>query len=274
MNRADILKLKAGGKLEASGRAGVPPEIFDVKAMLIEAERIAYYNLTRHAYEGIGEIVDLGCLVGGSTICFGRALLDRDFERTCRIHSYDLFLPSGYIRDYLAPDPLSVSTIDVFWTNVAAIKEYLAVYEGDVCKLGWCGRPIEVLFVDCAKSWLTTDAIKSQFFRSLIPGRSLLIQQDFLFDLTPWLFMQMELLSPFFELVHYHQCNSAYFFLKKPIPESYLQIDIRELWASDKADLLRAAASRYAGTAIEPWLDRSRRFFETTPDPTLTPEAP
>ncbi len=49
---------------------------------------------------------------------------------------------------------------------------------GDVRAMKWDGRPVEVLFVDLAKTLALNDWVVRNWFPCLIPGESILIQQD------------------------------------------------------------------------------------------------
>src|SRR5204863_8938324 len=51
----------------------------------------------------------------------------------------------------------------------------------------WHGGPIEILFVDAAKSWTLLNAILRVFGPHLEPGRSRVILQDFRHFYTYWL---------------------------------------------------------------------------------------
>ena len=49
-----------------------------------------------------------------------------------------------------------------------------------------------MLFVDIAKTWALNDVVIEQFFPRLIPGRSVVVQQDYAFAFRPWVAITME----------------------------------------------------------------------------------
>jgi hypothetical protein len=63
--------------------------------------------------------------------------------------------------------------------NTVQVADLVRVHEGDLLANGWSGDPIELLFVDFSKTWALNDFIVKEFFPSLIAGRSVVVQQDF-----------------------------------------------------------------------------------------------
>ena len=190
-----------------------PPVIDRVPGMLSYAEKRMLYWVTFSTYEGYGAIVDLGAYLGGSTICFASALRNRGFASPL-IHSYDLFRlgPFELERDFSGGAPVGKNTRPLFDANLAGFHDLLHVHEGDLLHRRWPGDAIEILFVDLAKSYLTWDHIVKHFFPALIPGRSLLILQDYLFAATgPWHHVVMEKFAEQFEIVSDTRINSMLF---------------------------------------------------------------
>jgi len=70
------------------------------------------------------------------------------------------------------------------------IGDYAALVDAkrqDLMRYAWNGGPIEILFVDVAKSWELTNALFRGFGRDLIPKRSRIVLQDFRYHGTHWL---------------------------------------------------------------------------------------
>ena len=74
----------------------------------------------------------------------------------------------------------------------------VTLHAGEIGTMRWSGGPIEILAVDAAKGSAITDHIAAEFFPALVPGRSILIHQDYLMAVQPWLAAQMIALSDHF----------------------------------------------------------------------------
>jgi hypothetical protein len=190
-----------------------PPVIGSITGMLTWWEKRMLYWLTLNSYEARGLILDQGSFLGGSTICFASALRNRGFASPL-IHSYDLFRLGPFELERFFGDsaPPGNVTRQIFDANLAGFHDLLDVHEGDLLNRRWPGDPIEILFVDIAKTYLVWDHVLEHFFPSLIPGESLLILQDYLFDRSgPWHHVVMEKLSDYFEIVTDTDVNSVLF---------------------------------------------------------------
>ena len=110
-----------------------------------------------------------------------------------------MFRVEGYtLADFAAalPDPtIGASFRPAFDANIAPWARYVEVHEGDACAIGWSGEPIEVLFLDMVKTWQLNDLVLAQFLPCLIPGRSVIVQQDYLWGYGHWIHLTMELLD-------------------------------------------------------------------------------
>ena len=183
-----------------------------VKTMLSIDERQLLQWLTAHYYSGQGAIVDGGPFVGGSTVALAEGLLSAG--RSDAIDVYDRFEVEPYMSEmYFQHDGLvgGDSFLPVFERNTAHVAELLSVHAGDLLGASWRGDPIELLFVDCSKTWELNDFIVAEFFPSLIPNRAVVIQQDFVFALCPWVALTMEYLADHFEPVGFvEQCSVVY----------------------------------------------------------------
>jgi hypothetical protein len=127
----------------------------------------------------------------------------------------------------------------------AQIADLLEVHDGDLAELGWDGRPIEVLFVDFAKSWSLNDVVIREFLPCLIPNRSVVIQQDYAFAFQPWIAITMEHLREYFEAVAFAEYNTAVFVCRKQVPRDVPLPS--ELSYETKLALLETATQRFRG---------------------------
>lgn len=215
----------------------LPSAVTSVPTMLIPDELRLLHYLAEEWYTGAGAIVEGGCFLGGSTVALADGLrrnlhLTSDVNtargangngvEAVRIHSYDCFQIEGWnIGTYFpATAKEGESFRPLFDRNVAAYADLLEVNEGDVRDQRWTGGPIELLFVDIAKHWTTCDWITWQFFPHLIPGKSLVVHQDYLYtQWVAWLHVTMEFYADYFEYVCDTGVNSVVFRCTRRIPE-------------------------------------------------------
>jgi predicted O-methyltransferase YrrM len=219
----EYLKTKPWNSKEFS----VPQIVFSIPGMLSNEEKRMLYYLTLSDYSGKGVIADLGSFLGGSTICFAAALRQRSFDKPM-IHSYDLFKvdpnPQSVQRRYFAEENGEhIRMRDIFEDHLRDYLSLITVYEGDI--LGFsANQPIEFLFVDIAKSYKVMDHLLLNFFPALLPMKSLIIMQDYLFGSSgPWHHIVMEKLNEYCEYIVDTGINSVVFFLKKKIPQEVLE---------------------------------------------------
>jgi hypothetical protein len=148
-----------------------------------------------------------------------------------RLHAYDLFEPwrEQETTDQLMAHELkrifglnlseNESTLHVYMANLGALARHVRVYRGDITSMSWCGRPIEILFLDICKNKRIWQHILKIFYPSLIPGVSVVVHQDYHHPLLPFIHVAQERLSPYFEFVEAKCEDSAAFRLVERIPE-------------------------------------------------------
>jgi hypothetical protein len=192
----------------------VPPVVELVPSMLTHHEKRMLYWATTYAYEAQGLILDQGAFLGGSAMCFAAALRNRGFSSTL-IHSYDRFRLGPFERERWFADgnrPPGDITRPLYDANLRGFHDLICVHEGDILCEDWRGEGVEILFVDIAKSARVWDHVVRTFFPSLLPGRSLLILQDYLYGTCgPWHHVVMEKLAGHFSIVGDTGVNSMIF---------------------------------------------------------------
>ena len=206
-----------------------------VPTMLSYDEQRYYVWLTRDWAQGAGAIVDLGAFAGGSTACLAEG--QRQAGRSAPVHGYDKFLVNDFavfrkrFDDYLARPPASNAALtppalpDSHGDDLRpVVQEFLNpwaaglhLHKGQIEEETWDRGPIEVLVLDASKAADTTDRMSEVFFPHLIPGRSIIVQQDFLLWQQPWIAAQMALLTEYFEPVAYVPRYSVSFLCKKAL---------------------------------------------------------
>jgi predicted O-methyltransferase YrrM len=179
-----------------------------VPTMLSELELQLLRWSTHHYFQGEGEIIDAGSFLGGSTVAMaeGLSLNPIRSQQPIRIHSFDRFTlkPEELTRSYITPYKQITQAGNfraAYEENIRPVQDLVEVEEGDLGLYHWDGRPIELLFVDVAKTALLNEHLLREFFTCLIPGKSLLIHQDFLWCETPWIPLSMYFLRDYFEIL-------------------------------------------------------------------------
>ncbi len=232
-----------------SGQVELPRRL----GMLGESESRAFYYLAKDAFTGEGTIVDGGSFLGRSAVCFATGLRANPRHRPQhdRIHCFDLFrVPDEgsveFLRRYAGVTrAVGDSTRDIFDGQVADVRELLEVHEGDFHTVVWQHQPIEILLVDIAKTRSLGQRVVASFFPDLIPGRSLVVQQDYHTPWLPHLHVVMEFFAPWFELVLPRVDDTAIFKLIAPIPpEALARAAAYEFQPAEEADLMDRAIAR------------------------------
>lgn len=164
-----------------------------VPTMLTAEEEQLYHWLGRRVSDD-GAVVDLGAYAGGSAARLLSGLARSG--RNCRVHSYDRFRSSRtfwarYLPDEPLPDADDADLLPVVQRHLAPWRDRVTLHVGDIADERWAGGPIEILSVDAAKGAVMADHIATEFFPAMIPGRSILVQQDYLMAVQPWLCAQM-----------------------------------------------------------------------------------
>jgi hypothetical protein len=232
----------------------LPPDATGIPTMLSKLERRLLYSLGRD-YGGEGAIVDAGSFLGGSTAALLAGVRDRPEPWTGPpVASYDLFQLDEYMVPKFFADDRSLQLGDSFRArfdaNVARFDVPHVVHEGDITKLGWSGGPIDVLFLDVLKSWEINDAVLRDFFPSLVPGRSVIVHQDYGWGDTPWIPVTVELMRESLVLLDWMEWGTHVFFVAEKLPAGLLERGVADLDLDTKVHLLEDAAKHAEGWVL------------------------
>jgi hypothetical protein len=227
-------------------------DVNPIPSMISEDEVLYLRWLAQERYTGAGEIVDAGPLLGGSTVSLASGLQSNSLvpKKEKRIHSYDLF---KYFSDFtdraLIKENLNDgdSVLPIFLCNTAKFREMIEVHPGDIQRHYWKREPIEILFIDCAKSWEINNHITREFFGSLIPGQSIVVHQDYFHYACPWIHIQMEFLSNYFSVIHAPLGGTLGFLLTAEIPRDMFSVDLFKFPAERLAAMMDSAAQPFQG---------------------------
>jgi hypothetical protein len=165
----------------------------DIPAQVTVAERkVLKYLASR--LTGAGAIVDLGAGAGSSTraMAEGAASNPAVASRSPALVAYDWFEfgPGRYasrsFKSSHSPvgDPSYLEDFRYFMGEYAKLVDDVA---GDIKTVQWDRGPIELLHVDICKERSIFNHIARTFLPHLVPGRSILVHQDFSRPRLPWI---------------------------------------------------------------------------------------
>ena len=247
-------------------------EIFAVPGMLWTWEKRMLYYLAAVEWTAAGAIADMGSFLGGSTICLAAGLRRNNACRPRTIHSYDLFILGDAERERYFPDRSAeeLHVRDVFDEHLRDYLDLIVVHEGDVLKFEWDAEPLEILFIDVAKSYRVMDHILLNHFPALIPSTSLIVMQDYLSPETgPWHHIVLEKLRPYVEYVVDNDTASVIFMLRQAIPREVLeQCQWMQIPMDEKLALMDQAIDRLDTEAKKDFLRSNRKILVSGRDQT------
>jgi predicted O-methyltransferase YrrM len=224
----------------------LPPDAVGIPTMLSKTERKLLYGLARDYARGDAAIVDGGSFLGGSTAALLAGVRDRAQPWAGPpVASYDLFRVEAYtLKKFFPEATVGDSFRPQYDHHLARFDGPLDVYEGDITEIGWSGEPIDVLFLDVLKSPEITDAVLRDFFPSLVPGRSVIVHQDYAAHYTPWVPVFVELMRDSLTLVDWMEWGSHVFLLDRDVPAG---ISVASLDIDTRFELLGQAINRADG---------------------------
>lgn len=211
----------------------MPFELPSTIPTMISAEERRYLHwLGREFWTARGEVVEIGPWLGGSTYSLATGMAAHRSKAHRRLHVFDSFIWLPFMS-HRAPLPLKPG--DNFQTfferNLEPYRELLVVNcktlpddrstggslavladRKDVAesdRLRWNDGPIEILFIDGAKSQGGLLYLLKETAASLVPRQSLMVCQDYKHRGSYKLPAFVELLSDHFRLVHLLDQNTV-----------------------------------------------------------------
>ncbi len=204
----------------------------ELLGMTTKAEQEYFTNYGKSIYEGKGEVVDLGCWLGSTTIPLVKGLLENPhFTNSNRkVFAYDAFVWYEGMNDSVAGSNLfnKYKTGDSFLSEykkrTQKYASYIEIYAGDLKMIGWNKGNIEFLLVDAMKNWELTNSILKDFYTHLVPNKSLVLHQDFSHFFTPWIHLLQWNFREYFEFSEeVPKSSSVVFKYVKKIPHELLK---------------------------------------------------
>lgn len=194
-------------------------------------ERKLLYQLARYVYTGEGAVVELGAFCGASTCCLAAGLRDNPRAAGNRLHSYDCFIANEqYLVDFIWTQfdeavEMGQSFAAIFRRVTAEFVDLIEVHTGDLLEESWPSeKPIEILFVDVAKTLALSGKVLNEIVPHLIPGKSIVIHQDFYHPTAFYLPVVMDFLMDHFSIIEAGRDWSTAFRLETAIPQDKLRL--------------------------------------------------
>lgn len=239
-----------------------------VPSMLSEEESQLYHWLGRRA-QGVGATVDLGAYAGGSAarLLSGLALSGHAYH----LHGYDHFTSSRQVwARFLPTEPLpetnEADILPLAQRYLAPWRDHVTLYRGEISHQLWNDGPIEILAVDAAKGSAIADYIAATFYPSLVPGRSILVHQDYLMPVQPWLPAQMILLAAYFRPLAKVAKDCVAFLCTKPLTEAAIEAALTDgLTDGELIARVRRAAQWHRGMIPQRRFDMMVQRVEDNP---------
>jgi hypothetical protein len=207
----------------------------ELPGMTTRSEQQYFENYGANIYTGKGEVVDLGCWLGSTTISVVKGLLKNPAfaDSDKKVFAYDAFIWYESMNEPVAGTSLvgkykeGDSFLEAYKKMTAKYASRIEIRAGDLTQIGWNGSSdgnIEFLLVDAMKNWELTNAILRDFYPHLIPGESLVLQQDFAHYFTVWIHLLHWRLRDYFEFAaDIPNSSSVVFRNTKKIPGELLQ---------------------------------------------------
>lgn len=242
----------------------IPLSCLDTPSMMSLPEKQFLFGLASRYYAGTGIIVDAGIFLGGSTRCFGEGVRSNpgleeitrawpqpivSYERAIVNPNMPLFFKKHGVTLSAAPGESFESELR---RNIEPVKDLVDLRIGDFMDAAELDCPVEILFLDILKAPDLSLRAFRMFHSRLIPGRSVVVHQDYFFEELPWIKTHQEALADYFDFVG-EIGSSAVFLCRKEIPRAVLD--------GLETDLPPAEQLRLASIALHRSADPARRFF-------------
>ncbi len=235
-----------------------PKGVVDYPSMTTDAEKALLYWLARDYYAGEGIIVDAGIFLGASTNAFATGLSENKRARWTRskpICSYDIAVWVASMDRYLgfsnvqaALQGAVIQSGDSFEPVLRKLlrrhMDVVDLHIGDIVALAQTNHPVEIAFYDCLKTNDRDIAVFRAFAPHYIPGRTVVLQQDFFYESAACNKIRQEYFSQYFKYLGQVSTTAAFLY-QSEIPADMIRNNpVAELSLQQGVHLLERAASR------------------------------
>lgn len=239
---------------------------------MINAEEMRFYHwVAREMAQVNGAVVELGSFIGGSTAHLAEGT--RQGGNRTKVHfAYDHFGATEKLKQRqlytkgIAPFdgedilPLAQDLLAPWQHNITLCK-------GRIEDSLWQGGPISILIMDASKTARATDKMASLFMPHLIPGKSLLIQQDELHWKEPWVAAQMQGMAEYFApLCHIPGTSVTYLCTKSPDRRAMRKGKTSRLTDEELQDALMRTKKRLSALNVAALVDRQIKGLRLNPN--------
>jgi hypothetical protein len=240
-----------------------PAAVLEFPSMMSPSEIAVLYWLARSYYRGEGSIVDAGLFLGASTNAFALGLRANNVWRSSGhkpINSYDRAKFVASMRRHL--HSARVKKLIGDWSPqdgeeyADKLRGFLAQHSdlvdfrfGELSQMARANGPVEVAFYDCLKQVDGEHAAFTQFTPHYIPGRTIVIQQDYFYDGGPEHRVRQERHASHFELVG--QVGAMALFRVLTVPPVTGEGALEGLSIDEQVALLEQAAKRCTSPVYE-----------------------
>jgi hypothetical protein len=226
----------------------------DIPSMICADEIDFLHYLAQTEYRGEGVIVEFGPLGGASTW----ALASGAPEAT--LHAYDLWIYFDNLRDYFLGKRLrrGQNVLPIFEDNIRPFRDRVRAHRGDLRRQRWHGAPIEIVFVDAAKTPECLLHMFREFFPCVVRG-GWIVWQDYVSSTCPWIHIALEELGDYFEYWDSPEGGTVVTRLKRTLPRQALSQSYFSRLPIERARaLIQKARDRCPGwEALDVWLSEA-----------------
>lgn len=188
------------------GGYNLPAPAREHPGMTTLEERLALFRLASEHADGRGVIVDAGTFLGASTACFSLGLSKRIGAvppAEPQLLSFDLAVCDDVVAPIINwhfPNDAPLAAGDSFAPVLQRLLEpyspWLRLAIGDIRQtLTSLDKQVEIFFLDCAKLASVNEHLMRVVLPRLIPGHSVIVQQDYFHEWLPWLHVSMGVLK-------------------------------------------------------------------------------
>jgi hypothetical protein len=188
----DLEKPDSGDILQRSGwEDELLPDAINVIPSMLCPETKSYYKWLARTFRGAGDIVELGCWMGGSTCCLAEGLLQNSDACSRKIHVFDSFVWLDWMRNYtLDPSILMAglsegsSFLDYFWLHCRPYHDLLEVHRAalntdddkfDLPEIEWKERNIGILVMDFSDDRAANEQMWRVFSPSFLSHNTVIV---------------------------------------------------------------------------------------------------
>lgn len=163
------------------------------------------YKYGRDMYTGEGALVDLGSWLGSTVVPLAAGLSQNEKAKGNTIHAYDAFVWYENMTYSARSTPIrhkykvGDDFIAEFELQTAAYSQWIKIHKEDLAQVVWDKSPVEYMMIDAMKDWEVALRIVHEFYPCLIPGKAIIIHEDFCHHYTSWIHLIQYRLRDYFE---------------------------------------------------------------------------